>query len=120
MSRNSAWGTAMKEIYFVEADDYPDAFARAVRQAAAAVGWEFQSEDRGGLVFVDGAGVRHSIGMRKFFRRFRDLDPAAWPARVADYLRTVAGLTEREVNDDLNAQAEQVLVRLGQPIPKAP
>jgi hypothetical protein len=103
-----------------EANDYPEAFVQAVRQAAAAVGWQFRGEDPDGLEFVDRAGVRQSIGLKKFFHRFRDHDPAEWPTRVADYLRTVIGLTTAPVNDDLNAQAEHVLVRLGQPYPRAP
>jgi hypothetical protein len=110
----------MKPTEPSEADDYPAAFVEAVRQAAAAVGWRFRGTDADGLEFIDADGVRQSIGLKKFFRRFRDEAPAEWPARVADYLRTVIGLTKGEVNDDLNAQAEHVLVRLGRPYPKAP
>ena len=103
-----------------EADAVPDTFAAAVRQAATEVGWRFESEDPGGLVFVDGGGTQQSIGLPKFYRRFKDHDPSEWPARVAEYLRTIIGITQRQSNDDLNAQAEHVLVRLGRPYPKVP
>jgi hypothetical protein len=103
-----------------EPGGYPEAFVEAVRQAAAVVGWQFRSEDADGLEFVDRNGVRQSIGMKKFFRRFSDHNPAEWPTRVAEYLRTVIALTKGQVNDDLNAQAERVLVRLSQPYPRAP
>src|SRR5262245_665015 len=102
------------------AGGYPQAFVDAVHQAAAAVGWQFHHADAEGLVFVDRAGVQQSIGMEKFFRRFSDHEPGEWPARVAEYLRTVIGLTTGKANDDLNAQADRVLVRLGRPYPSAP
>jgi hypothetical protein len=54
------------------------------------------------------------------YRRFRDRDPADWPAVVADHFRTVAGLTRQDPDDDLNAQSADVLVRLGQPYPDNP
>jgi hypothetical protein len=103
-----------------EANDCPEAFVSAVREAAAAVGWQFRSQDADGLEFVDGDGVRQSIGLARFFGRFSQHDPAEWPARVADYLRTVIALTRGTVNDDLNAQADRILLRVGQPYPKAP
>lgn len=102
------------------ADDYPQAFIDAVQQAAAAVGRRFHHADTDGLVFVDRAGVQQSIGLEKFFRRFSDHEPAEWPARVAEYLRTVIALTAAEPKDDLNAQADRVLVRLGRPYPSVP
>lgn len=100
--------------------EYPKAFTQAVREAAAAVGWRFQSEDAEGFEFLDADGVRQSIGLKGFFRRFSDHDPAEWPARVTDYLRTVISLTKGKGNDDLNAQADHVVVRLGHPYPTAP
>jgi hypothetical protein len=102
------------------AGEYPEAFVEAVKQAATAVGWRFHHADAEGLVFVDGDGVQQSIGISKFFHRFSDQEPAEWPARVADYLRTVIALTKGKPNDDLNAQAEHVLVRLGRPYPSTP
>jgi len=120
MRRNQQRGIVMAATGPSEADRYPETFVEAVRQAATAVGWQHRGEDADGLEFVDREGVRQSIGLKKFFRRFSDYDPAEWPARVADYLRTVIALTKGPVNDDLNAQAEHVFVRLGQPYPKAP
>jgi hypothetical protein len=96
------------------------AFVEAVRQAAAAVGWQYRTADADGLEFVDASGVRQSIGLKGFFRRFKDHDPATWSTQVANYLRTVAALTKEPVNDDLNSQADRILVRLGRPYPKAP
>jgi hypothetical protein len=100
--------------------EVPEAFVVAVRQAATAVGWRFHSADADGLEFVDGKGVRQSIGLGKFYRRFSDRAPFEWSIAVAEYLRTVIGMTKGPANDDLNAQADHVLVRLGRPYPKTP
>jgi hypothetical protein len=98
----------------------PQAFVEAVVQAAATLGWQFSSADPDGLEFVNPAGGRRSIGLRKFFQRFQDADPAEWPARVAEYLRLAMSVASTPANNDLNAQADRVLVRLGRPIPRAP
>lgn len=104
-----------------EAEPWPPDFPTAVRQAAAAVGWRFQSSDADGLVFTDAGGVPINIGLAHFFLRFRDIAPAEWPARIADYLRTAHSLTSKRADDDdLNAVAEHVLVRLGRPYPRTP
>jgi hypothetical protein len=63
--------------------EYPAAFTQAVREAAGAVGWRFQSEDPEGFEFLDADGVRQSIGLGGFFRRFRDHDPAEAGAAAA-------------------------------------
>jgi hypothetical protein len=99
---------------------WPEAFADAVRRAGEALGWQYRGADPGGLEFVDAAGVTQSIGLKKFFSRFRDLEPANWQAAVEEYLRTVAAVASGPTNDDLNAQADRVLVRLGQPYPDHP
>jgi hypothetical protein len=101
-------------------DEYPQAFIEAVHQAAAVVGWQFHHSDAEGLVFVNRQGVQQSIGLRRFYSRFSNEAPSEWPARIAEYFQTVIALTKGERNDDLNAQADRVLVRLGQPYPSAP
>src|SRR5262245_46305603 len=95
----------------------PEAFLEALRQAAVTVGWQFQSTDGESMEFADATGGRKSIGLARFFQRFRDHDPAEWPARIADYLRSVASLTRQASSDDLNARTEKILVRVGPPYP---
>jgi hypothetical protein len=102
------------------ASGIPESFVESLRQAAASIGWHLQSEDSEGLEFSDGNGVKQSIGLAGFYRRFSDHDPAEWPQRVTEYLRTVAAILREQPNDDLDAQAECVLVRLGLPYPKVP
>ncbi len=98
----------------------PDAFLDALREAATSVGWQYQGSNGENAEFADGQGSRKSIGLTRFFRRFSDHAPAEWPARIAEYLRTVIGLTQRPPSDDLHSRTERIIVRLGQPYPKTP
>jgi len=98
----------------------PEAFLDALREAAATVGWQFQATDGESMTFADGTGVQKSIGLARFFGRFRDHDPAEWPTRIADYLRTVIGITRQPPSDDLASRADKVVVRVGPPYPSTP
>src|SRR5262249_37177619 len=98
----------------------PRTFFEAARQAAEAVGWQVEAEDPGGVTCRDASGVEQSIGLGKMYLRFKDRPQAEWSEAIADHLRKVITLSTRKVNDDLNSQADRIVVRLGQPYPEAP
>jgi len=95
-------------------------FQTALYTAAMNVGWKGGDHTDTVMEFVDADGVKQSIGLEKFYSRFRDQDPNDWEVKITEYLQTVINLTKGPPSDDLNSQPEKILVRLGQPHPKQP
>jgi hypothetical protein len=100
---------------------YPGTFLLAFREALAGLNWQARRW-RGHVVDCsDAEGREHTVGLENLYRRARRGERAEWPALISEFLRSVLST---EVNEDLPtnlaAVADQLMVRLGQPLQPAP
>jgi hypothetical protein len=93
---------------------YPGTFLLALREAVAGLGWQIRRW-RGALVeCVDAEGNERNVGLDNLYRRARLIDRDKWPELVAEFLRTVAGVSNDELlPESLASAADRLLVRLG-------
>jgi hypothetical protein len=67
---------------------------------------------------ADEQGNEQVIGLENLYRRARRVDRAEWPQLIAEFLRTASAAQQEEnLPADLASVTDQLLVRLGQPLP---
>ena len=100
---------------------YPGTFLLAFREAAAGMKWQIR-QWLGHLVqCIDEEGGEHVIGLENLYRRARREPREEWPVLIAEFLCTAKAATKDEnLPADLATVADQLLVRLGQPLPAMP
>lgn len=102
------------------AREYPPDFIKSVHAAADNVAWRFHATEDDELVFLDRLGVPHHVGLQVLFERYHHDDPAICVRSLTEHFRSVIALTTGNVNDDLNAQTDRLLVRVGHLPPRNP
>jgi hypothetical protein len=97
---------------------YPEPFLRAFEGAVGRLGWRVRRWLGDGVECLDEAGDVATFGLDNLFRRARGLDPAEWPAFIAEHLGHVRdALKAGLVGGELPEVADRLLVRVGRPFP---
>jgi hypothetical protein len=100
---------------------YPGTFLLAFREALATLNWQAQRWLGGAVECLDADGGKRLIGLENLYRRIRGTERSTWPTFITEFLQAALGpTTDAPVPTDLNAVAEQVLVRLGPPLAAQP
>jgi hypothetical protein len=97
---------------------YPGAFLLALREGAAGLGWQVRQVRGVHATCTDAGGRDYVVGLDNLFRRARQSGSReGWPALIAEFLKTVAGIDQPEmaIPKDLHGVAEQLLLRVGCP-----
>ncbi len=70
---------------------------------------------------LDEGGKKRAVGLENLYRRARQLPRDEWPGLIADFMKTIQTVDPEEaLPKDLATVAEQLLVRLGQPMQLGP
>src|SRR6266436_4588988 len=100
---------------------YPGTFLLAFREAVAGLGWQVRKWMGHLVECTDPEGREHVVGLENLFRRARQRERETWPALITEFLQTVTAGGEHEAMPaELAAAADQLLVRLGQPLKAMP
>jgi len=96
---------------------YPGTFLLAFREALAVMKWEARRWLGHVVECVDAEGNERSVGLENLYRRCRRADRLEWPDLIKEFLKTVLAAEQTEdLPTDLAVVADQLLVRLGQPL----
>jgi hypothetical protein len=96
---------------------YPGTFLLALREALAELGWRLDRWLGDAVASTDAQGREQIIGLENLYRRARRQERADWPELIVDFLKTGQLAPIDDPPQDLNEVAEQILVRLGPPMP---
>jgi hypothetical protein len=96
---------------------YPGSFFLAFREAALGLGLTAVKWLGDGVVIRDKERQESTVGLDNVFRRCKQHDRTEWVNIIRDFLEHVGpSHDEKEAPEDLNAVAERILPRLGQPV----
>jgi hypothetical protein len=96
---------------------FPGTFLLAFREAVAAVNWKVERWLGRSVECLDVVGRKRAVGLDNLYRRARQIPREEWPALIVDFLKTIQTVDPDEaLPKDLATVAEQLLVRLGQPL----
>lgn len=100
---------------------YPGTFLLALSEAVTELNWQVRRWLGRAVECVDAEGRAQVVGLENLYRRARRLPRTEWPALIAEFLRTAGSLDANEgLPADLAGVAEQLLVRVGQPMTATP
>lgn len=95
---------------------FPGSFLLALREAAAALGWQVARWDGRMAVCADATGKEHAVGLDNLYRRARHAPRESWLELITGFLRTIAVANDPgQIPDDLATVAGRLLPRLGPP-----
>jgi hypothetical protein len=98
---------------------YPGSFLLAFREALAGLKWEVRRWMGHLVACADSQGKEKVVGLENLYRRARREPREAWPALIVEFLQVADTAAQNELLPaDLASVADQLLVRLGPPMPE--
>jgi hypothetical protein len=95
---------------------YPGTFLLAFRMALEELGWQSNHWLGDAVGCTDAQGREQVVGLENLYRRARRQERADWPELIVDFLKSGQLAPIDDPPQDLNAVADQILVRLGPPM----
>jgi hypothetical protein len=100
---------------------YPGTFLLAFREAVAELKWTVRRWRGAAVDCLDAQGKEHVVGLENLFRRARRNPREEWPALITEFLNhAIVSDRPEDLPADLDAVAENLLLRVGQPFTRDP
>lgn len=100
---------------------YPGTFMLAFREATIGLNWKILRWLGDAVECADADGEPHTVGLENLYRRARREERSRWPDLIRDFLTRVrAAESAADPNTDLDAVADRLMLRLGQPFAGLP